>query len=58
MNYTTMCLKEAIARVNVLKDKEKDAEQYLTLHSMITTLYILKKMGFKRVQLEVLDVPI
>jgi len=53
-----MCLKEAIARVNVLKDKEKDAEQYLTLHSMITTLYILKKMGFKRVQLEVLDVPI
>ena len=53
-----MCLIEAIARVHVLKDAEKDAEQYLTLHSMITTLYILKKLGFKRVQLELFDVPI
>jgi len=58
MKYTTMCLIEAIARVHVLKDAEKDAEQYLTLHSMITTLYILKKLGFKRVQLELFDVPI
>ena len=58
MRYTTMCLTEAIARVHVLMDTERDGEQYSTLHSMITTLYILKKLSFKRVQLEVLDVPI
>jgi hypothetical protein len=58
VNYTTMCLVEAIARVHVLKDQTEDAEQFLTLSSMITTLYILKKMGFKRVQLELFDVPI
>ena len=53
-----MCLLEAIARVHALMDKEEGGEQYLTLHSMITTLYILRKLGFKRVQLEVFDVPI
>jgi len=56
--HTTMCLLEAIARVHALMDKEEGGEQYLTLHSMITTLYILRKLGFKRVQLEVFDVPI
>jgi len=56
MRYTTMCIVEAIARVNVLKDSENNSQQYLKLHSMITTLVILKKLGFKRVQLEVFDV--
>jgi squalene cyclase len=55
---TTMCITEAVARMNVLKDKEQDGDQWLTLHSMIATLYILKDLGFKRVTLEVYDVPI
>ena len=55
---TTMSITEAVARMNVLKDKERDGDQWLTLHSMITTLYILKELGFKRVTLEVYDVPI
>jgi hypothetical protein len=58
MKYTTMCLIEAIARVQILEDREVNAEQYLTLHSMITTLYILKNLGFKRVQLEEYNAPI
>jgi hypothetical protein len=53
-----MCISEAIARLQVLKDQEEDGGQWLTLHSMLTTLIILKDLSFKRVQLEVYDVPI
>jgi hypothetical protein len=52
VQYDTMCISKAIALVNHQKDKEVDGEQWLNLHSMITTLCILKKMGFKRVQME------
>lgn len=58
MRYTTMSLTEAIARVHALMEKEDVGEQYSTLHSMITTLYILQKLSLKRVQLEVYDVPV
>jgi hypothetical protein len=50
----TMCILEAIAQINYQKEVEEDGELWLTLHSMITTLCILEKMGFKRVQVEVL----
>ena len=53
-----MSLTEAIARVHALMEKEDVGEQYSTLHSMITTLYILQKLSLKRVQLEVYDVPV
>ena len=52
VQYDTMCISKAIALVNHQKDKEVDEEQWLNLHSMITTLCILRKMGFKRVQME------
>jgi hypothetical protein len=44
--------------MNVLKDKTKSSDRWLIIHSMITTLYILKDIGFKRVKLEVYDVSI
>jgi len=55
---TTMCITEAIKRMNVLKDKAQSSNKWLIIHSMITTLYILKEIGFERVKLEVYDVSI
>jgi hypothetical protein len=49
----TMCVEEAIARMHVLKDRTSSPSKYLELHSMVTTLIILRGLGFKRVALEV-----
>lgn len=52
-NTHTMCIEEAIARMNVLKDKAVSSARYLETHSMMTTLLLLRGLGFKRVALEV-----
>ena len=48
----TMCVEEAIARMHVLKDRTNSPSKYLELHSMVTTLILLRGFGFKRVTLE------
>jgi hypothetical protein len=48
---STMCIEEAIARMNVLKDKATSSAMCLETHSMMTTLLLLRGLGFKRVAL-------